>query len=123
MRGSAADIDILRAEINFSYARMVDTLVGARASEDLPLFHSNAIPMFSKNSAQGKAIPLQAWAGLEGSRSLRLADFKTIGDEGGKFVSPTHRPPFPPRKHSWYSFLLEDESTPRAIVRPEVLCQ
>ena len=79
MRGSAADIDILRAEINFSYARLVDTLVGATASEDLPLFHSNAILVFSKNSAQGKVIPLQAWTGLEGSRSLRLPDFKRIG--------------------------------------------
>ena len=26
-----------------------------------------------------KAIPLQAWTGPEGSRSLRLQDFKTIG--------------------------------------------
>jgi hypothetical protein len=26
-----------------------------------------------------KAIPLQAWRGLEGSRRLRLPDFKTIG--------------------------------------------
>jgi len=25
-----------------------------------------------------KAIPLQAWSGTEGSRSLRLPDFKTI---------------------------------------------
>jgi len=32
--------------------------------------------------------------------------------EGGKVVSPTHRPPLPPRKYSWYSFLLEAESTP-----------
>jgi len=29
--------------------------------------------------AKGKAIPLQAWAGPEGSRRLRLPDFKTIG--------------------------------------------
>jgi hypothetical protein len=27
---------------------------------------------------KGKAIPLEAWTGLEGSRSLRLPDFKTI---------------------------------------------
>ena len=27
---------------------------------------------------KGKAIPLQAWGGLEGSRWLRLPDFKTI---------------------------------------------
>jgi hypothetical protein len=32
--------------------------------------------------------------------------------EGGKVVSPTHRPPLPPRNYSWYSFLLEAESTP-----------
>ena len=31
--------------------------------------------------------------------------------EGGKAVSPTYRPPLPPRKYSWYSFLLEAEST------------
>jgi len=28
---------------------------------------------------KGKAIPLQAWTGPEGSRRLRLQDFKTIG--------------------------------------------
>jgi hypothetical protein len=42
--------------------------------------------------------------------------------EGCKVVNPTHRPPLPPRKYSWYSFLLEAESTPRAIVWPEGLC-
>jgi len=28
---------------------------------------------------KGKAIQLQAWTGPEGSRRLRLPDFKTIG--------------------------------------------
>jgi hypothetical protein len=28
---------------------------------------------------KGKAIPLQAWTGPEGSRRLRLPDFKTMG--------------------------------------------
>jgi hypothetical protein len=28
---------------------------------------------------KGKAIQLQAWTGPEGSRKLRLPDFKTIG--------------------------------------------
>jgi len=32
---------------------------------------------FSKG--KGKAIPLQAWTGPEGSRRLRPPDFKTIG--------------------------------------------
>jgi len=32
-----------------------------------------------KIKGKGKAIPLQAWTGPEGSRRLRLPDFKTIG--------------------------------------------
>jgi hypothetical protein len=31
------------------------------------------------NTVKGKRIPLQAWTGPEGSRRLRLPDFKTIG--------------------------------------------
>jgi len=33
----------------------------------------------TNNKGKGKAIPLQAWAGPEGSRRLRLPDFKTFG--------------------------------------------
>jgi hypothetical protein len=32
-----------------------------------------------KGKGKGKAIPLQAWIGPEGCRSLRVPDFKTIG--------------------------------------------
>ena len=32
-----------------------------------------------KDFVKGKAIPLKAWTGSEGSRRLRLPDFKTIG--------------------------------------------
>jgi hypothetical protein len=31
-----------------------------------------------EETPKGKAIPLQAWTGPEGSRRLRLTDFKTI---------------------------------------------
>ena len=44
----------------------------------------------------GKAVPLQAWSGPEGSRKLRFPDFVTTALEGGKVVSPTHRPHLPP---------------------------
>ena len=56
---------------------------------------------------KGKVVPLQAWSGPEGSRKLRFPDFMTTAQEGGKFVGL-----FTPRKSSWYSFLLEAESTP-----------
>ena len=61
---------------------------------------------------KGNAVPLQAWSGPEDSRKLRFPDFMTTAQDGGKVVSLTHRPPLPPRKYSWYSFLLEAESTP-----------
>jgi len=32
--------------------------------------------------------------------------------EVGKVASPRYRPPLPPTKYSWYSFLLNAESTP-----------
>jgi hypothetical protein len=56
---------------------------------------------------KGKAVPLQAWSGPEGSKNLRFPDFMTAAQDGGKVVSLTHRPPFTPRKYTWYSFLLE----------------
>ena len=45
---------------------------------------------------KGKAVPLQAWSGPEGSRKLRFPDFVTTAQDGGKVVGFTHRPPSPP---------------------------
>ena len=36
----------------------------------------------------------------------------TTSQDGGKVGSFTYRPPLPTRKYTWYSFLLEAESTP-----------
>jgi len=59
-----------------------------------------------------KAVPLQAWTGPEGSRKLRLPDFVTTAQDGGKDVKHYAPAAFTPRKYSWYSFLLEAESNP-----------
>jgi len=64
------------------------------------------------NADKGIAVLLQAWSGPEGSRELRFPDYMTTAQDGGKVVSLTYRPPLTPRKYSWYSFLLETESTP-----------
>ena len=61
---------------------------------------------------KGKAVPLQARRGPEGSRKLRFPDFVITAQDGDKVVSLTHRPPLPPSKFSWYAFLLEVEATP-----------
>jgi len=41
---------------------------------------------------EGKAVPLQAWSGLEGSRKLRFPDFITTAQNGAKIVSLTLYP-------------------------------
>jgi hypothetical protein len=42
--------------------------------------------MLNINSSgkNGKTVPLQAWRGPEGSRKLRLPDFVTTAQDGGK---------------------------------------
>jgi len=59
-----------------------------------------------------KAVPLQVFSGTEGSRKLRFPDFMTTAQDSGKVVSLYAPAAFTPKKYSWYSFLLEAESTP-----------
>ena len=70
---------------------------------------------------KGKAVPLQAWSGPEGSRKLRFPDFMTTVQDGGKVVSLTHRPPLPQEIHL-VLISVRGRVDPRAIVRPEGLC-
>ena len=80
-----------------------------RIRKDITIVHWKTL---YQNLSKGKrkAVPLQAWSGPEGSSKLRFPDFMTVAQDGGKVVSLTHRPPLPPRKYTWYSFLLEAES-------------
>ena len=50
----------------------------------------------TQTTVKGKAVPLQAFSGPEGSRKLRFPDNMTTAQDGGKVVNPTHRPPLPP---------------------------
>jgi hypothetical protein len=54
---------------------------------------------------------------LEGSRRLRLPDFKTVGTRRWQVCQPYSPAPLPRIKYSWYSFLLQSDSS-----RPEELC-
>jgi hypothetical protein len=49
-----------------------------------------------KVKVKGKAIPLLALTGPEGSRSLYSQILRQLAHEGGKVVCPTHWPPLPP---------------------------
>jgi len=56
-----------------------------------------------------KADPVQA---LSVSRDWGSQISRQSAHEGINALSPTLQPPLPPRKYSWYPFLLEAESTP-----------
>ena len=74
--------------------------------------HVSGLFIAHHQEVKGKAIPLQTWTGPEGSRRLRLPDFKTIGTWRWWGSQPYALAAFTPRKYSCYSFLLEAESTP-----------
>ena len=42
------------------------------------------IPWHKLRIDKGKAVPLQAWTGPEGSRKLRFPDFVTTAQDGGR---------------------------------------
>jgi hypothetical protein len=56
--------------------------------------------------------------GVPGGWGSRIS--RQSAHEGGKIVSPTHRPSLPPRNDSWYSF-VRGWVDPRAKMRPEGL--
>jgi hypothetical protein len=56
-----------------SFADSSNCLVAKRVK------HWSTELLIQRGKGKGKAIPLQAWTGREGSRRLRLPDFKTIG--------------------------------------------
>jgi hypothetical protein len=57
-----------------------------------------------------KAIPVTGREGPDVEAPTFCLDSRLT--DGGKVVIPTRRPPFTPQEGSWYSFLLEAESTP-----------
>ena len=61
---------------------------------------------------KGKTAQLQAWTGPEGSRKLRLPDFVTTAQDGGRLSALRTGRFLIPRKYSRYSFVLEAGSTP-----------
>ena len=56
--------------------------------------------------------PYNMGTGPEDSRKLRLPVFMTVGTWKGQFCQSYAPAAYTPRKYSWYSFLLEAESTP-----------
>ena len=68
---------------------------GCFGIQDIFLYFYIKTNQIHQCKGKGKAVPLQAWSGSEGSRKLRFPDVMTTAVDGGKVVSLTHRPPLP----------------------------
>jgi hypothetical protein len=67
---------------------------------------------YPKFKVKVKLSLYRPWRPL-GFREVEAPTFSDTRDtDGGKVVSPTRRPLCTPQEDSWYSFLLEAESTP-----------
>ena len=74
---------------------------------------THAPPTTSDSKLKSKAIPnYKPELGQRAPGGLGSQISRHSALEGGKVVSPTHRPHLPSRKYAWYSSLLEAESTP-----------
>jgi len=72
---------------------IIKSSVRMRSVKTDPFICKICINMIKK---KGRAVPLQAQRGPEGSSKLKLQDFVTMALDDGKVVSFTHRPPLPP---------------------------
>ena len=73
------------------------------------------------HSGKGKAVPLQAWTGPEGSRGWGFQISRQSAHVGGKVVSPMHWLPLPSQEIFLVLISVIGWVDPRATVRPEGL--
>ena len=87
------------------------------------VFYSPILSKYLAYIMQSKTILLQAWTDREGSRMLRSPDFKIIGTWGCENCQPYAPATFAHQEIFLVFISVGGWINPRAIVRPEGLCQ
>jgi hypothetical protein len=88
-------------------------LVGIEPRSSTPSLYQLSYPdSLPADNSRGKVMPVIGCGGPYSCETSRLPHFldNRLTDAGD--VSLTRQPPFTPQEDSWYSFLLEAESTP-----------
>ena len=93
--------------------------VPTKAQAQLYLFTPNKISRLYSQDGKGKAVPLQAWTGPEGSRKLRFPDFMTTAQNGGR-LSALSTGRLYPQEILLVLISVRGWVDPRAIVRSGV---
>jgi hypothetical protein len=94
----------VKGSVNVKTLRCLEAVARDRGREIL-IFYINV-------DIQGKAIPVTGRGGHRVVETSRLPHFlHNRLTDGVEAVSLTHRPLHYPQENSWYSFLLEAEST------------
>ena len=96
-----ATIPVNSASANVSFYTKNSKMPNEQMSDMLRL---KSLWYIRNSTYKCKAVPLQAWSGPEDSRKLSFPDFMTTAQDGGMFVSLTHRPPLPPENASGTHF-------------------
>ena len=80
---SATKQSVTFLRLSRSLATMLTELRRFRVVEEVSIYNSlrktGRVTHRSNSKSKRTAIPVQAWAGPEGSKSLRLTDFETVG--------------------------------------------
>jgi hypothetical protein len=94
--------------------RTLENLRGRELWDDGEDYNEEVHEFYTRASITEREIYL--CTSLDRPRGLKEIEtprnFRQSAHESGKDVSLTHRPPLPAGSGSWYSFLLEAESTP-----------